>query len=69
MKYHRKPHGDNQFILSSGGPLKPVFIWIYLLDVGTFNKPWAKEEVLLQESLTLLVQRLCWHGLRSWRTC
>lgn len=69
MKYHRKPHGDNQFILSSGGPLKPVFIWIYLLDVGAFNKPWAKEEVLLQGSLTLLVQRLCWHGLRSWRTC
>lgn len=69
MKYRRKPHGNNQFILSSGGPLKPVFICIYFLDVGAFNKPWAKEEVLLQESLTLLVQRLCWCALRSWRPC
>lgn len=69
MKYHREPRGDNQFVLSSRGPLKPVFIWVYFLDMGAFNKPWAKEEVLLQESLTLLVRRLCWCGLRSWRPC
>lgn len=69
MKCCRKPHGHNPFILSSGGPLKPFFIWIYFLDMGAFNKPWAKEEVLLQESLTFLVQRLCWRGLRSWRPC
>lgn len=55
MKHHRKPHGDNQFILSSGGPLNPVFIWIHFLDMGAFNKSSAKEEVLQQESLTLLV--------------